>query len=34
MSYHEWGRRGPPAWIAWALVATLCAVIISLLVWH
>ncbi len=31
-AYHEWGRRGPPTWMLWALVLGLVGIIVGLLV--
>lgn len=32
MPYHEWGRTGPPRWIAWCLVISLVGIAIGALV--
>jgi hypothetical protein len=34
MAYREWGRRGPPPWVAWTIIAALACVILGLLVTH
>jgi hypothetical protein len=31
-AYHEWGYRGPPSWVPWALIVALVFVIVALLV--
>jgi hypothetical protein len=32
MAYREWGRRGPPQWVAWLIIGVLATVILALLI--
>jgi hypothetical protein len=32
MAYREWGRSGPPQWVAWAIIGALACIIVGLLV--
>jgi hypothetical protein len=32
MAYREWGRRGPPRWVAWTVMLAILGLIIGLLV--
>jgi hypothetical protein len=34
VAYREWGRKGPPRWVAWGVIAVLACVILGLLVAH